>query len=136
MVVAERAEAEDGNAAVRLDGQIFLDAELHVHEGGIFGINLDALHTANFRATFIAHGRASLKSRGVVELGVEVARGAGKGAREREHRGNQQRDGDHDEESNKNLLTFSFHLYLLFPSPPPPDFQDGSVSLSTSSSSC
>src|SRR6267378_6505457 len=115
MVVAERAEAEDGNAAVCLDGQIFLDAELHVHEGGIFGINPDALHTANLRATFITHGRASLKSSGVVELGMEVARGAGKGAREREHRGNQQRDGDHDEESNKNLLTFSFHLYLLFP---------------------
>src|ERR1700756_2152744 len=115
MVVAERAEAEDGNAAVRLDGQVFLDAELHVHKGWIFGINLDAFHTANFWATFIAHGRAALKSRGVVELGMEVARGAGKGARERERRGDQQCDGDDDEEPDKNLFTFCFHLYLLFP---------------------
>jgi len=53
-----------------LDGQIFLDAELHVHKGGSFGINLTPPH-GQFSGHLHSAGRASLKPRGVVELGVE-----------------------------------------------------------------
>ena len=87
VIVTERAETEDGHVAVRLDWQIILYAEFHVHKARIFEVDLYAFHAADFRAAFVADSRASLQSRRVVELGVKVARRSGKSAGEREHRG-------------------------------------------------
>src|SRR5579862_5144413 len=112
VIVTQRAETQNGYVAVGLDWKVVLDAEFHVHKSWIFGINLDTFDTADFRPAFVPHRGAALESRGVVELGVKMARGAGKCAGEREYRGDQEGHSDDDEKSDKDLFAFCFHIYL------------------------
>ncbi len=113
MIVAERTQTHDFDAAVCLDRQIRLHFERYVKARGILRVNSQALHASDFGSACVAHCGPRLKAAGKQEVRMVGLGGAAKRSADSEDCADEHHASNDYKQADQRLLTFGFHQGLL-----------------------
>jgi hypothetical protein len=109
VIVAQRAQAHDFDAAIGFNGEIGLDFEGDLNAGGILRVDTDVVHATDFGSSGVADAGTGLDTPSEGDRCMEGVSGAAKSAADGENGANQDGSGNDNEKTDERLFAFRTH---------------------------